>query len=378
MKLSGIAWHGYSLPFSNKYVTSESEATSRCGLLLFLVTNEGIVGIGEASPVGASSPEEVGVVAEILEKSAPDLLEVETRGLENGLPEWNLPTSPRFGIETALLDIKGQAEGLPVAALLGSKPSSLFVNALIAPEALEQAVLAAREAIEQGFTSLKLKVGGGLLEEDEKLVSAVREAVGSEVKLRLDPNQAWSVKQAIESIGRLSRFQIEYVEQPIAASDVAGLAEVRRSVPVPLAADESLSSIEDLQNLLDTEAADIFIIKAAKVGGINAGMEIANEAIKAGRSVVVTTSLESGVGIAAGTHLAAAFSEQPYSHGLATGLLFEQDLTYPLLLPEKGRLMTPERPGLGVKVGSGLLKKYGTEVIGSVGSLFGLQEYLNH
>lgn len=377
MRLTGIAWRGYALPFSRKYVTSESQAISRWGLLLFLITSDGLVGIGEASPVGTGSPDEVRAIADALERITSDLIEIDSDTLEESLPERSLPAPLRFGIETALLDIRGQAKGLSITGLLGGKPSSLSVNALITAESAEQAAIEAREAVELSFTSLKLKVGGNSLREDEKMVSAVREAVGSEVKLHLDPNQAWSVEQAIESIGRLSRYQIEYIEQPVAASDIARLAEVRRSVPVPVAADESLGSPGDLRCLLDTGAVDIFIIKAARLRGMKAGLEVATEAIKSGYSVVVTTSLESGVGIAASAHLAAALPEQPYSHGLATGLLFDQDLTIPRLVPAKGTLVSPADPGVGVKADAALLGKYGTAVMGSAGSLSGLQKYLS-
>lgn len=348
---------------------------SRCGLLLFLITSDGLVGIGEASPVGTGSPDEVRQIADILERLASDLIGIDANALEQSLPSRSLPASLRFGIETALLDIWGQTRALPLTALLGGRPSSLAVNALITAESAEQAAIAAREAAELGFTSLKLKVGGGTLAKDEKLVSAVRQAVGSEVKLRLDANQAWNVNQAIESIHRLSRYQIEYIEQPVAAADIVELAEVRRSVPVPVAADESLGSLDDLRRLLNAKAADIFIVKASRLGGLRAGLEVATEILKAGHAMVVTTSLESGVGIAASTHLAAALPDQPYSHGLATGLLLDQDLTYPRLLPLKGRLMTPESPGLGVKVEAMLLRKYGIAVMGSAGFLSGLHEY---
>ena len=220
-------------------------------------------------------------------------------------------------------------------------------------------------------------MGGSTLAEDEKRVSALRRAVGPRVKLRLDPNQAWSVSRAIESINQLSRYQLEYVEQPVTAVDIAGLAEVRRSVPVAVAADESLGSLDDLHRLLSAGAADIFIIKVSRLGGLRVGLEVATEVLKAGHSVVVTTALESGVGIAASAHLAAALPAQPHAHGLATGLLFAQDLAYPLLLPANGRLMTPDGSGLGVKVDAMLLRKYGIAVMGSAGSLSGLDEYLS-
>lgn len=372
MKLTGIAWRGYSLPFRSKYVTAGSRDSFRCGLLLSVATSEGLVGVGEASPVGAGSVAEVKEIALSLEKIASRLVKKDADSLESSLPETGLPASLRLGIETALLDIKGQALGKPVSALLGGKPASLAVNCLIAAESARLAAEEASEAVRAGFTSLKLKVGGKSIADDEKLVSEVRRAAGPQVKLRLDPNQSWSVERAIESILLLSRYDIEYVEQPVAAPDISGLAKVRRSAPVPIAADESLGSMDDLRRLLDMDAADIFIIKAARLGGLKSSLAIASEAIKAGKSVTVTSSLESGVGIAASAHLAAVLPAQPYSHGLATSSLFTEDITSPVLEPLKGMLLTPDSPGLGVKVNAALLRKYGNGIIGSVGSLFPL------
>jgi L-alanine-DL-glutamate epimerase-like enolase superfamily enzyme len=91
----------------------------------------------------------------------------------------------------------------------------------------------------------------------------------------------------------LSRYNIEYVEQPVPADDIEGLAKVRSSVPVPVAADEALSSLEDLERLMNAGAADIFILKAARLGGLKSTLDLANLALKKGHEVVVTTSLES-------------------------------------------------------------------------------------
>jgi len=377
MRLTGVTWRGYILPFRDRFVISDSRATSRFGLLIFLQTGDGLVGVGEASPVGTGSLDDVRKIADVLERIVPRLLERDTDSMGETISAWEMSAPLRFGLETALLDLQGQARGLPLAVLLGGKPSAIAVNALIATESLEEAVAEARKVVELGFTSLKLKVGRRELDDDEALVSSVRQAIGPEVRLRLDPNQAWDRDQAIESIQRLSRYKIEYVEQPVPAVDIASLAEVGRAVPVPVAADESLGSLEDLHRLLSANAADIFILKAARLGGLKAALDVAKVVIETRRSVVVTTSLESDIGIAASAHLAAAVSADALAQGLATGLLFKENLVSPRLLPANGMLATPNGPGLGVKVDAVLLRKYGVDVMGSAGSSSGLREYLS-
>ncbi len=368
MRLTGITWHGYELPFRRRYVTSGSRSDSRFGLILFLNTSEGVFGVGEASPVGTSSVDEIVRTAEVLERISPRLLGCDTRTAEDTISAQDIPAPLRFGLETALLDISGKAHGCSVATLLGGRPVSLPVNAIVSEESIENAVAEALKAIETGFTCLKLKVGSREPGKDEALVSGVRMAVGPGVKLRLDPNQAWGVGQAIEVLRRLAQYDIEYVEQPVAAADIGGLAEVRRAIPVPVAADESLGSYDDMRRLLTAGAADVFILKAARLGGLRTTLAVAAAALKAGHSVVVTTSLESSVGVAAGAHIAAALPPAPLSQGLATGLLFSDDLTSPPLLPARGRLETPSGPGLGVKVNGSKLRKHGINIMGSAGS----------
>jgi o-succinylbenzoate synthase len=364
MKITGIRWQGYNLPFRRQYITSSGQSTVRSGLVLFLTTDEGVAGVGEASPVGPSSPAEVKSLAATLDHLAPAWLERDFDPDERLSAEISPPI--RFGLETALLDILGQKQRCPIASLLGGRPSALPVNALISAESPPEAVAEAKSATKSGFRSLKLKLGWGSPEQDEALVSAVRSAAGPEVKLRVDPNQAWSVGQAIETLTRLQKYDLEYVEQPVAAADLYGLAEVRSRVRVPVAADESLKSLDDLQRLLKLHAADIFILKAARLGGLKAALEIARIAVQAGCQVVVTSSLESGIGVAANAHLASALPGPSPDHGLSTGLLFEGDLVLPSFLPFRGVLNIPSTPGLGFRVRPALLEKYATEVRGEI------------
>lgn len=370
MKISGIAWRGYALPFRREFASHATQATVRRGMLVFLRSEEGLTGLGEASPVGVGSEAELRSVASALDGLASCLVGGDV--VPADVPSMRLPPHARFGIETALLDLEGQRRGCPISALLGGRPSVVAVNALIATGSPERAAAEARQAVSEGFTCIKLKVGQSGPDLDEALVAAVRRAVGPGVRLRLDPNQAWDVSRAIEAARRLARYDLEYIEQPVAALDIVGLAAVRRATPVAIAADESLNSLADLHQLLAVDAADVFVIKSARLGGLAPSLEIAREAALAGRQIVVTSSLESGVGIAAGLHLASAMPSQPLAHGLATGALFSDNLVSPRLEVAQGIMLTPITPGLGVRVRSALLEKYGCDITGSAGSPFGL------
>ena len=163
----------------------------------------------------------------------------------------------------------------------------------------------------------------------------MRDALGPEGRIRVDANGAWSVSEAVAAVRRLDRAAggLEYVEQPCAS--VEELAVVRRAVDVPIAADESIRRAADPYRVRDLEAADIAVLKVQPLGGVRACLRIAEDI---GLPVVVSSALETSVGIAAGVALAAALPELPYACGLATVRLLEDDVVTEPLLPVDGVL----------------------------------------
>ncbi len=156
----------------------------------------------------------------------------------------------------------------------------------------------------------------------------MRDALGPGGRIRVDANGAWSVSEAVAAVRRLERAAggLEYVEQPCAS--VEELAVVRRAVDVPIAADESIRRAADPYRVRDLEAADIAVLKVQPLGGVRACLRIAEDI---GLPVVVSSALETSVGIAAGVALAAALPDLPYACGLATVRLLEDDVvTEPL------------------------------------------------
>ncbi len=367
MKVERVSWQGFSIPFRRPYVTSQGVSATRYGLLLFLHGDDGSTGVGEASPVGAGSREVVEAIGACLGEIAPRLLGIEPSATENPpLPEWNAPPVLRFGIETALLDLRGKALMRNASDLLNGAAKSLPVNALIAAETPAEAASEAMDAADAGFGTVKLKVGLESAKQDEALVSAVRQAVGAEIKVRIDANRKWGLPKAIDGLHRLEQYDIEYVEDPLKGDDAANLAELRRSVGIPVAIDEALGAADGTQRLALVDSADVLVIKAGRLGGLKAALELMRLAGDRGKGLVVTSSLESGVGLAASVHLAATLAEHPLAHGLATGSLLESDLLSAASLPWRGSVMTPTGIGLGVSVDGSLLERYGIDLAGSI------------
>jgi O-succinylbenzoate synthase len=187
-----------------------------------------------------------------------------------------------------------------------------------------------------GCRTAKVKVAerGQSLAEDLERVEAVRDALGPAGKVRVDANGAWGTDEAVAAITLLHRFELEYVEQP--CETVAELAAVRRKVDVPIAADESIRRSGDPMRVKNAEAADIAVLKVQPLGGVHACLRLAEDL---GMPVVVSSAIETSVGLAAGLAFAAALPELPYACGLGTRALLADDVTDSPLVPVNGHLL---------------------------------------
>jgi O-succinylbenzoate synthase len=209
------------------------------------------------------------------------------------------------------------------------------VNVTVPAVGPEQAAAIVRAS--NGCRTAKVKVAepGQTRAEEQARLEAVRDALGPDGAVRIDVNGGWAIDEAVTAIGLLDRAAggLEYVEQPCAT--VEELAAVRRRVDVPVAADESIRRAEDPYRVRDLEAADVAVLKVQPLGGVRACLRIAEDI---GLPVVVSSALESSVGIAAGVALAAALPALPYACGLATVQLLTDDVAVRPLLPERGVL----------------------------------------
>lgn len=230
--------------------------------------------------------------------------------------------SPLPGYPSDLAVCRAAAEDAAVRGFPPAVRDSVPVNALVDGPFLVQDV--------RGFPAVKVKVrdASGLA-----LVRAVREAIGRDVALRVDANGAWDVDTAVAMIAKLAPYDLEYVEQPVAT--LADLAAVRRRVDVRVAADECIRSLDDARELRTLDAADVIVLKQQPLGGVRAALAVAEVA---GVPAVVSSMMETSVGIAAGVALAAALPELPHACGLATLGVLRGDVTRSPLVPIDGTL----------------------------------------
>ena len=192
--------------------------------------------------------------------------------------------------------------------------------------------LAARMALLSGCLTVKVKVGDP---DGEARVRAVREAVGPGIRIRVDANGAWSVDEAAAALTRLAVWEIELVEDPVAG--LRDLAALRRRCPVPVAAEMAIRCLEDVVEMRRLDAADVLVVKPQRIGGIAATLHAAE--LAAGVPVVVSSALETSVGLAACLAVAAALPRSRYAHGIGTAPLLAEDVTANPLRPIRGRLV---------------------------------------
>jgi O-succinylbenzoate synthase len=243
---------------------------------------------------------------------------------EAGWAEWSpLPTWSREEVVTAY---RGAVEAAhhPFPDPL---TSHVEVNTMI--PRVEPAV-AARLARDSGCSTVKVKVGDP---RGEARVGAVREAVGPAARIRLDANGAWGEEEAEVALRRLAAHSIEYVEDPLPT--LAGLARLRGRTPVPIAAESCVRSLEDVAELRRLDAVDLLVIKPQRIGGIRAALRAAELSRV---PVIVSSALETSVGLAACLAVAAALPGPARAHGIGTATLLAKDVTARPLLPEGGRL----------------------------------------
>jgi len=352
VRITGIHTIAVRTPMREPLVWPGGTRLSASGLLVEIHTDEGIVGVGEAP--GPTLP----TIRTIIEAELTQFLvgqdPLRTEWLVHRMEEFTRNWSRMgayaiAGLEMALLDLKGKALGVPVAELLGGfcRTRVPVVGYLFIDEPDANARKAAA-FVEAGTTELKLKVGRDFAQ-DHDTIAAIRDAVGPGPKIRIDANMMWSVPAAIKWIRGLEHFDLQYVEQPVPDFDVQGLAQVRRSVSVPIAADEGCTDLRSALELIKADACDVFVVYPSEAGGLTRARQIAALADAAGKWCAIGSWAELGIATTANAHLVASSTNFPFASDTHYPLQEHDVLTVPLELGD-GTLEVTRAPGLGVEI----------------------------
>lgn len=323
-------------------------------VIVRIETDEGIEGVGEASPWPVFIENAPSVKATIDRYLAPAIVGLSPFDIEALVQRMDATqqgmSCAKTGLEVAAWDAAGRARGCPVHELMGGLVRDrVDVSYSVANQVVDADLEEVAWLVEQGFDVLKIKTG--VLDERAEVerFAAIRAAVGDGFDLRIDFNQGGRAERAIVLCRRLEEYSPTFIEQPVKAWDMDGLARVTAALDTPVMADESVMSLEQGFSLVARHAADMVSIKLAKLGGILRSKKLAGMCEAAAIPCYAGAMWESGIGIAASLHFACSSPSVTYGSDFYTCThLMTDDLIEEPLVIEKGDMLVPHGPGLGV------------------------------
>lgn len=341
-----LDYRPFSLALETPLETADGTIDAREGYLVRLVDEEGVVGYGEAAPLPGwtESPQDCEAA---LARARDAIREADPSA---ALEAVDRQVAARHAVSLALADLQASREAMPLYRYLGNGPmiGRVPVNATIGDGSPAETREEARAAAERGFDCCKLKVGLRNVEDDLERVRQAREAVGPDVELRADANEAWTYEEAARALEGLGDLDASVLEQPLPAGALEGHADLRDGDHgVEIALDEGLLE-HGVDAICDAGAADVVVLKPMALGGIDVARKVAAWVTELDVTPIVTTTIDGVVARTGAVHLAAAIPDIPPC-GLATGEFLAEDLGRDPVLLEKGAAVVPQAKGLGVE-----------------------------
>jgi len=310
-------------------------------------------GYGEASHLPSFTGEKAESIQKIIENVlAPEIIGKNMENfrkilhyLESVVPGNH---TAKTGLEMSLWDLQGKILGLPVWKLLGGKfRDKINFAYAVSLKDTDEMKYEAERAVNEGYRTIKTKLTGDV-KKDEIILEKIREGIGQQINLRADVNAGYKGKDGLKAVKRFEKFDLEYLEQPSPPTNLKLLKEIRDSTTIPIAADESLLSVEDAFELIQNRAVDHLVIKLIKIGGIFSSLKVSNLADTKGISCTLVSPFETSLGTSAGLQVATTSPSATVAHELsnpkeclkedyAEGLNFENE-----------SICLGDKPGLGV------------------------------
>ena len=353
-KIARIKTHYVSAPLHTPFVTALRTATRASSLLVELTDDDGVSGWGEAPQVWRVTGESLagakacveGPIAQALDGLDTDDLTEALRRVQNSVAANH---GAKAAIDVALHDLTARRRGQSLHGFLGSTTKTVRTDVTLSSGNPHELEAAAARRIADGFDVLKVKVGTGHPATEVIRVRRVRDAVGPEPKIRLDANQGWTPRTAVQAIRAMedAGLDVELVEQPLHAADLEGMAWVAERVNTPILADESVYGVRDLVAVIRHRAADLVNVKLAKCGGLATARTLLELAREHGLGTMVGSMMECQVGVGAAAALVAAYPTTTVSDLDAAWWLREPAVEGGIRY-DGPVIHLPDGPGLGV------------------------------
>ncbi len=311
MKIVKVECLPISSPMKKPMIMPNTRITAIDSLVVKITTDDGTVGFADSGDTSSWYRGELqeSMMTMICDVIAPRILLGENpRKIEKIVGMMDLlvrdNNQAKAVIDFALHDLKGKLLGVPVYELLGGRTiEAARMGWVLSAGTPDEVAAEAIKAHKAGFELLKMKVGAGTLENDVKMVHAVRETVGPHIRLTIDANGFWNYETALQTIRKIDSANLELIEQPLPHWDIEGLARLRQQVRTPIYADESAQELHHLKEIIDRRAADGLFIKTQKAGGLLKSQRWLTMARLSGLPVMCGCMIGSGLEHSANIHL---------------------------------------------------------------------------
>jgi L-alanine-DL-glutamate epimerase-like enolase superfamily enzyme len=331
-------------------------------------TSGGLTGFGECSPfltIHGESGETAIAIGKLL---AGKLIGRDATDVSNNMRIMDsivyANTSIKSAFDIAMHDIAASKSNMPLYEFLGGENNKeMFTDYTVSIGSAERMAADAVKIVNNGFTVVKVKLGGSE-EEDFIRLKSIREKIGYEIPVRIDANQGWSVDTAINLLHKFEQFNIEHCEEPVLRHNFLLLPEIRSKSKIPIMADESCFDEMDAKRLVKLNACDLFNVKLGKSSGIYKARKIAEVAEMANINMQAGGFLESRLGFTAMAHFALS-SKRFLFFDFDTPLMFLEDpVTGGITYGKKGRIVMPEGLGLGAVIDDNVLGSLEGKIVG--------------
>jgi L-Ala-D/L-Glu epimerase len=352
IKITHFTLSSIQIDLKTPFKTALREVSQVDDVVLHIHTDSEHIGIGSAPPTVAITGEDKSdisnYITQVLEPLYLNKPLDDPETLLRLLDTLDGHTSAKAAVDMALYDLFAKIKNVPLYTYLNGTQTKLKSNITISLNDVATMVHDAKLAVKEGYTLLKVKVGGSVLDDIER-VFKIRSAIGRDITLRIDANQAWDLESAKAICEGIAPFNIELIEQPLKANEIVNMAILQASTPIALLADESVFSLDDAKNVIAKKAANFINIKLMKCGGIYQAIKIAKYAKAHNINCMIGCMIESPISIAAAAHFAMSQSNVTM-YDLDAPLLCKSHPVIESLQIKNDTIALNSTPGLGVSL----------------------------
>jgi len=327
MKIRELKYFPYRLNFKSNFITSKQTFKLRDIIILQLIDDKGNKSYGEAAPLQNFGSENLSEIKNLLKEKISEFsgLEIEDAISLLDSPAFNKYPVTKFALEQAIMNFAIYSNYRPVINLISTGvQNKIPVNAVVGKLPLKETVKKIEEITAENYSTVKIKIGRGNFYNELQIIEAVYKFIDTKIKLRLDLNGSWSLAKAKENISQITKYNIEFIEQPV--KDTNELINLSKTSPVKIAPDESANNLTNIMNLIDSDVFNFIVIKPMLNGGIFNTLRMINYANSKEVNIIISSAMESAVGRSI-LPLLASNTNHKFAHGLATTEFYKNDLT---------------------------------------------------